>query len=28
MGFAFVEDFYDTINDPGKLKKKIVGACR
>jgi hypothetical protein len=24
----FVEDFYDTINDPGKLKKKIVGACR
>jgi len=24
----FVEDFYDTINDPGKLKKKIISYCR
>jgi len=24
----YVEDFYDTINDPGKLKKKIISYCR
>lgn len=24
----YIRDFYDTINDPGKLKKKIIGDCR
>lgn len=28
QALKYINGFYETINDPGKLKKKIVGACR